>query len=215
MDDLPSEAAEAVWAALDYDRAARKGLYTASRSLRALFASSITGPQFNLQADNRSSIFKGLHPGVQPRRLTVRAPNDEEGNCQDGRLHDFFSAFMSSPHYMSGRLEQLHIQVCCPRCAQQHSTRACACASLMCSEAQTFDMASATHILLACLQGFHLLLGAFAGLSPCLFKNLRVLQLQQVTFQASVLAAALSHCHHLEELDLDHTTARTHLSPWQ
>jgi hypothetical protein len=81
LHNLPEAVTPVVFEALDPD--SRKSLYAASGDVKALFSPAVSRLKIRLsnhQPDQQ--ILAGLHPRVQPKRLTIRAdyPPFEEGD---------------------------------------------------------------------------------------------------------------------------------------
>jgi hypothetical protein len=116
---LPAELAGCIWTALGSGSDARKNLFATSRSLQTLVSPSVTSLEFKLRQASDQQFFRGLQPGVQPKRITVASGEysmyDDEYGAYDApgchaALCQFISALSRSPH--PNRLEHLTLKVC-------------------------------------------------------------------------------------------------------
>jgi hypothetical protein len=113
--ELPADLACKVWQGVD-SSASYHNLMATSKAAQALMGPAVSSLEFTLQAQPSQQPLRGLHPTVQPQRITIKAEADEQPDdyCYDNSGHASFGlfvlAFASSPH--CGRLEEVHIEVC-------------------------------------------------------------------------------------------------------
>jgi hypothetical protein len=140
LHSLPQAVTPIVFEALD--PYSRKNLYATSGDLQALFSPAVSRLKFRLAGGQQDQkILAGLHPRVQPKRLTIRP--DYPSLWVDGEKEEYgaqvslhgcaglancITTFASSPH--SKRLKELRLKVfgCCKSFSAAGCARSWHCA---------------------------------------------------------------------------------------
>jgi hypothetical protein len=117
---LPQELASQVWRSLNCISSCHN-LIATSKLTQALMGPAVGSVEFTLKGEDNEP-FRGLHPSIQPRIITIKAALAEEqsvseqeyGSYDQSECHvalcSFVPAFVSSPHFR--HLEELALKVC-------------------------------------------------------------------------------------------------------